>query len=38
MKLYQLIVPRESSYDVMNSLGGLDSVDFIDSEPNIPAM
>lgn len=32
MRLYQLLIPRESSYDVMNELGQIDSVMIVDQQ------
>jgi len=32
MSLYQLLIPRESSYDVMSELGSIDSVMIIDHQ------
>lgn len=32
MELYQLLIPRESAYDVMNALGRIDSIMMIDKQ------
>ena len=36
MGLYQLIIPRESSWEVLNKLGYNNSLHFIDDDSNIP--
>ena len=39
MDLYQLFMPRESTYDIINQLGHLDKLHFIDSDiDNTPIM
>ena len=35
--LYQVIVmPRESAWEILNELGTIDSLHFVDSEPGLP--
>lgn len=36
MEFYNLIVPRESAWDVMNALGYFDIVHFVDYDPLLP--
>lgn len=36
MKYYNLLVPRESAWEVMNELGGIDSIHFVDYDPTLP--
>lgn len=36
MKYYSLVLPRESAWDVMNQLGELDSLHFVDYDSNLP--
>ncbi len=36
MGLYRILIPVESAYDVVNSLGYIDTVHFIDSDPSNP--
>jgi len=36
MKYYNLVVPRESAWDVMNELGRISSLHFVDYNPLIP--
>lgn len=36
MKYYNLLVPRESAWEVMNDLGAIDSIHFVDYDPTLP--
>lgn len=36
MEFYNLVIPRESAWDVMNILGYFDSVHLIDCDPTLP--
>ncbi|CAD8117146.1 unnamed protein product [Paramecium sonneborni] len=36
MEFYNLVIPRESAWDVMNTLGYFDSVHLIDYDPTLP--
>ncbi len=36
MGLYDLIIPKESAWDILNELGEINGVHFIDQEPDIP--
>ena len=36
MEFYNLIVPRESAWDVMNALGYYDTIHFVDYDPSLP--
>ena len=36
MGYYSLVVPRESAYDVVNTLGELDCLHFVDYDPTLP--
>ncbi|CAK83777.1 unnamed protein product (macronuclear) [Paramecium tetraurelia] len=36
MEFYNLVIPRESAWDVMNTLGYFDSVHIIDYDPTLP--
>lgn len=36
MDFYNLIIPRESAWDVMNTLGHYDNIHFIDHDPGLP--
>lgn len=33
MGFYNIVMPRESAWDILNELGTMDSVHFIDSDP-----
>lgn len=36
MKYYNLVVPRESAWGVMNELGNLDTINFVDYDSTLP--
>lgn len=36
MKYYNLVVPRESAWGVMNELGNLDTINFVDYDAALP--
>lgn len=36
MKYYNLLIPRESAWDVMNELGALESIHFVDYDTTLP--
>lgn len=36
MGYYSLVVPRESAWDVVNVLGDLNSLHFVDHDPTLP--
>jgi V-type H+-transporting ATPase subunit a len=36
MKYYNLMIPRESAWDVMNELGSLECIHFVDYDPELP--
>jgi V-type H+-transporting ATPase subunit a len=36
MGYYKLIIPRESAWNVMNELGELDCIHFVDYDPTLP--
>jgi V-type H+-transporting ATPase subunit a len=38
MQHYNLLVPRESAWEVMNELGCLDSIHWIDYDPALPTI
>lgn len=38
MEYYNLIIPRESAWNVMNELGELDSLHIIDYDPLLPVI
>jgi V-type H+-transporting ATPase subunit a len=36
MKYYNLVIPRESAWEVMNQLGDLECLHFVDYDPSLP--
>ena len=38
MSYYNLIISRESAWEVMNQLGDLDCIHFIDADPTLPLL
>ena len=36
MEFYHLVIPRESAWKVVNSLGFLDMIHFVDHDPGQP--
>jgi len=36
MEHYNLLLPRESAWEVMNELGSLESIHFVDYDPLLP--